>query len=411
VEAGFYWCGIAGIANGGIFDMSLLSTYLPRGMMAIGRSVIYTSTTVNYQQDTFGLVMLVGGGGSGAAIRGGDASDNKLLAQGGSAGCVVYQLIRFKAATDYVFTIPDGGVSRTPAANTATAGQSGGDATITSSALATITANGGLGGLVQKYTYASSQTETAMTLDFRTQSSGSGSETRFLSGRGGAIIGADAGMGASKGCAFATGGGAVNIFGLPWELCSGGSINCNPGTSSTGQNVAIATGGGGCSGNGGNFNLNGVTTYGGATGGGGAAGPATNYDAATPEVDGVGGDGGSVLSATLMQVDGVGLAGQYNAASPTYTLSGDGAGTGGIVHGLTAAMSGQFAGQFGGGGAAAAVGSGSAALYAGYGIIGGGGGACICDYLGSQTGAVASGAGGKGIAYIWLLTDFSKVKA
>jgi len=127
--------------------MTMLSSFLPRGLVPLSMMTMRESTTLNYSEDRFALVVLVGGGGGGGAGRGNDSwTDFGGAGQGGNGGGIAVQLVRFQAGVNYTFSVGSGGAGAAPAEGVAGTGSDGGNTTLTSTALSTITANGGKGG-------------------------------------------------------------------------------------------------------------------------------------------------------------------------------------------------------------------------------------------------------------------------
>lgn len=132
--------------------MSVLSSFLSRGLVPMSSLFIDKSDIFTYDQDMMALVILVGGGGSGgASFMGTGANQGKLAAVGGNGGGVAIQLLRIQAGLNYEFTIP-AAAEGVPASGVSTGlypeytGNDGGDTTLELPSGVIITAKGGKGG-------------------------------------------------------------------------------------------------------------------------------------------------------------------------------------------------------------------------------------------------------------------------
>lgn len=410
--------------------MSILSNYLPRGIVPVSNVLLTETTTVNYSQNVLVLLMLVGAGGSGGCWAQGNTGsigdEQKVHAQGGNAGGVVFQLVRLQAGVNYTLTPGTGGpavgdLSKVIAGAEYT-GTPGGDTTFAGGTLPTITANGGLGGRAWRI---ATGTTSSHDFDYQTQTWGSNADLIFPGGYGGKITLATT-LGTSTSQGIFTGGGAANVYGLDQELVSGGLFsNIFCGDFITRLNVA--TGGGGVSGRGGDVYP--IATVARdvlqiASGGGGAAGRAPLMTP-TPvgddeDHDGLGGAATGFSPGVLISLTGQGgdgLTGDQN--EDTGNNGEDGAGGGGFALDHDENESPIYGGDGGifGGGAACTdspnIGTTGQpdAIYGGEGGLGGGGGAAGtgCERYG-DAGAL-SGPGGDGFGMIFLLSDFGKVIA
>lgn len=384
--------------------MSLLSNYLPRGIVPVSQQTITESITINLDEAQLALVVLVGGGGSGGVAYGA-AGENILHAQGGNAGGVCMQLLRFKASTDYTITINSGGTAQTRTSAGASDGVAGGDVVLSSTALASnITAYGGDGGIAAQYDIDSGTYGTD--IGYNTQTFGAGADLIFDGGSGGKITIPT--KNTSKSHAIATGGGAANLFGLPATFVRGGDAVV---TSADATRIGIATGGGGVGGTGGDVSHQ-ALAWTVASGGGGAAGGGADYSGVpTAHEETAGGNGSLFTPQVLFPLDGAGLDGHYaNGSNPSLTTAGTGAGGGGVINVSTTYGDPINGGPFGGGGGVAGSGTTGSTITAGSGQYGGGGGGvCHSAYDSSFSGTLTSGAGGAGIAFVFFLSDFGKV--
>jgi len=342
-----------------------------------------SSYTYTFPYDGVVLVHVIGAGGSGGC------QFDKHGATGGGAGG--YSRKQFTVTSSTTATVTTGvGGSYVGPSQTEVEGNAGTNSTFVLSST-TLTANGG--GAGQRYGGATST---------GTGGTASGGDVNYTGGDGGTR-----GYAYNEERTIATGGGAVNLFGLASGEVNGGNNGSNQGGGFK------ATGGGGVGGHGGNIpeSMSYV-----ATGGGGSAGSArdmTNTDASGyGGQKGSGGAGGARLfrfgGPFLDGVGGVGIQTIYNGnwgfERNVFTTIGMGAGSGGCTTNTDndnpLVNSCQQAGIFGGGGGLV---TGQAyGGVAGDAIIGGGGGGATYYSSSSTQGNLGrrSGQGGDGVVII-----------
>ena len=334
-----------------------------------------SSYTYTFPYNGVVLVHVIGAGGSGGV----QTSD--YLTTGGGAGGYSRKQFTVTSSTTATITTGVGGKS----VGSGSSQDNGIDGTNTTFVLSstTLTANGGGGGL--RYPGPNA---------FAAGGTASGGDVNYQGGRSGKNYAQY-----NNQYRFATGGGAVNLFGLTTEAVGGGDI--------TNACQKSATGGGGTGGKGGNI---GCTAQYHASGGGGASGPAKeiengpNGEARTS----AGGSGGARLflfnGSLLDGVGGRGLVTDLNTSTgrseiPSFGTIGMGAGSGGMSQangggGYGSDLQPPTAGLFGGGGGTVCDGRGGHGSHA---SLGGGGGGCVSA---SNTPRRESGAGGDGVVII-----------
>lgn len=404
--------------------MSRLSDYLGRGVVPISQMAIHQAQDITPDSDLNTLVCLIGAGGSGGYYVNGDVDQystgqGRGHSQGGNAGGVCFQLVRMLAGETYSFTIGAGGAIAgvTSSVRAFGNGSAGTDTQLTSTAtgFTTLVAKGGQPGVgwgEWSGTGTSSQ-DTA----YPTQASwGSGADLIFPGGWGGKIT-TSITQSSGREVGFATGGGAVNLSGIDNELLRGGNIELS--ANSTG--AIAATGGGGSSGNGGDIDYSSTSSFVIATGGGSGFQPGGVSDSATANESTAGGMALGYFPSLLFAMLGAGGDGVISNAVSVGTKDDGGNGSGGGAHvgGTALAGSGTLRAGNGGifaGGAGAAdhsfSGGGFPWVYGGNaGIGGGGGGACTSPFDRSSSGRAYSGAGGDGLALVFILSDFGRVLA
>lgn len=219
--------------------MELPNSYWLAGAAQVTRLFLMSSRNVTAPFDGYMMLRGAGGGATGARAT---APAN---ATGASGSEYVLDIVQVAAGDSFVVTI---GAGASPAAANSN-GNNGGDTTITNSftSYSLTIKGGGAGQYVASGVAAGGVCPTG--------SGGSSRVVRHPGGSGGGITGA--GTTSKK-----TGGGAVNIFGLPAADVAGGQMRRIDAT-------ARATGGGGVGGKGGTI----LTTGTALSGGGGAGGP------------------------------------------------------------------------------------------------------------------------------------------
>ena len=387
--------------------------------------VLSSSQTYTARRTGIADVVCVGAGGQGGSSGKGNSLPSILNITGGGAGGYSRKRIPITAGDTFTVVVGAGGedATRMPGAGNDEAGNSGGESTFDhASATATIAldSNGGVGGLANRTTTASGATYAG-----GAGGTATGGDVNFTGGRGGTITRSNT---ASNMGNFATGGGAVAVFG---KAFNGGDINftANGSTSTT-----AATGGAGVGGNGGGVlygtsaNNSLCATSGGSAGGEGNGFTAAQTDAqshtsglsslATNDVTA----GGSRLPSHggygVAITEAINLAGQGGTGSTKGDLSGFNQAAYHTIYGgndripfdtdSSSEISDFYSGYSGptgwGGGGGAAAGPGNdnfsnIRIAAGNGapFAGGGGVACTCDSeLASGNGTVSSsGRGGK----------------
>lgn len=335
-----------------------------------------SSYTYTFPYDGTVIVHVVGAGGSGAA------QSNWYGCTGGGAGGYCRKQFSVTTSTTATVTTGTGGYG-VGNFQTEAEGISGGNTTFVLGS-DTLTANGGTGG--KRYPSANQRAAGG---------TASGGDVNYTGGSSG-----DNNFGYNSQYVRATGGGAVNLFGLS---------NVNGGDCDNGTQI-LATGGGGVGGKGGTSNNNSEKN---ATGGGGSAGPAEDIanDGNGSGRCSAGGQGGSRLFLfTGPVLDGVGGRGLMSMLTngtgrvvytPTDTI-GMGAGSGGLIAIDDYSNEGAegfvpMAGLFGGGGALASEGFGG---MGGSASLGGGGGGATTKVSSSSNCKRVSGAGGDGVVII-----------
>jgi hypothetical protein len=409
--------------------MSFLSSYLPRGMVPQSQILILEGQTFTFEQDTFALVCLVGGGGSGALYhRGNQSTDVKAGATGGNGGGVCIQLIRMIASEDYTFTLGTGGAERNASGTTEVGynGLTGNDSTLTSTAtgFSTITAKGGYGGVNSYAAFTGTDATDLVNTTQTGSNAGTGADIVFGPGYGGPIT--IASHSANRWRNIATGGGAPNIYGAAQSYLSGGMVdiqNLLGGTNTQNCSYTFATGGGGMGGRGGAFLIWGrpaVSSMTGPSGGGGAdTGAVTSYSNNSAFTNNIQkGEGSIIKQAAMLGMTGDGVDGETQSGStaPSFDIPGSGGGAGGFVPqgsgGNGDLMPDGGIGGGGGGNAVSGTPAGTYIYYAGDGGYGaGGGGMCSSGsgYTTNPAQARRSGSGGDGFAILCVMTDFGKV--
>ena len=199
--------------------------------------VIGYGTTFSPPYAVKAMVHCFGAGGSGAASHtnyGGDGS----LTTGGGAGEHSASILDLSPSVTYTAVVGAGGVRVYQQSNGGVGGNAGGLTSFAGSGITTITANGGGAGgyLNTPNTNAASQAGGA---------GGAGGAGAFLRYTGGAGGSATRGSGGYKSTSWATGGGAVGIYGTGF---AGGNCNYN------GENYGGTSGGGGTGSQGGQNN-------------------------------------------------------------------------------------------------------------------------------------------------------------
>lgn len=447
--------------------MSLLSSFLPRGLIPMTGIPIAYTTTFSVVQDTYVLLVVIGGGGSGGVVFDGNLTPGigttpwKCMAQGGNAGDICFQLARLKAGNSYLLVRGNGGVpvgADDPSASLggSIAGNDGGNTGFLdlTESLINITAAGGKGG--QAWDEEASIGGTNDRLEWQDNAGPTaGAELWFRGGRGGKINDAQQNIWANKSFALATGGGAVNLNGNANLWVTAGDIIYDIADGARLDEFTAATGGAGVGGRGGSITLQNQsgTNYFEAkaiSSGGGTASHAENvlavidaHDLAfaeyvqTPDAnDQIGGfrqGRANISMATLLNPRGEGGISQlvtddgdlnYWDEERAAQQAGDGAGGAGctVSSGFSSStqntLYGNPGGMFAGGGAVVggyAVGDKQwNTIYGGDGgfLGGGGGGACgLPEFSNGDNYTAWSGKGGDGGMIIFQLTDFSRVIA
>lgn len=402
--------------------MSRLSDYLGRGIVPVSQTTILETTAFTFDEDVFALVVLIGAGGSGGCVLNGPAGttgNGRAHAQGGNAGGTVMQLVRFVAGETYTFTIPDVtpgvGTTTNVTARTTYQGQDGGDTTLTSTLAgwSTITAYGGLGGVA--WAQASSSGTDSTDHAHRTQTWGANADLIFPGGYGGAIT-VSVTQNTNEERGIATGGGAVNLAGLPQASLNGGDAELSNASGSP----AIATGGGGINGHGGNAEYSGTgSQVGTVTGGGSTTGSGEDLDNSTASnVAGAGAEAVPYSPAVLFPLNGGSESGLLYTGSGAVD-GGPGAGGAAVItpsaYGSSTDDHAGDGGVFAGGGGITDVRSAGTQSkpYGGAGKWGGGGGGACNSPWGTVSAQQQgySGDGGQGVAFIFMLSDFGRVLA
>ena len=343
-----------------------------------------SSYTYTFPYDGVVLVHVIGAGGSGAC------QYNQYGATGGGAGGYSRKQFTVTSSTTATVTTGVGGNYVGPG-STYVNGNAGTNSTFVLGS-DTLTANGGGAGQ-----WGGSGTTTG------TGGTASGGDVNYTGGDGGTR-----GYTYNDQVTIATGGGAVNLFGLASGEVNGGNNN----TSKSGP--FKATGGGGVGGHGGNIDANMVYV---STGGGGSAGPAFDMPSSFNNVGhqqqrSSGGAGGARLfrfgGPFLDGVGGVAI-NLYYSSTPGWERNitatiGMGAGSGGCATNTdndSPTVNGcQQAGIFGGGGGLV-----TGQAYggnAGDAVVGGGGGAATYYTASSSQSNIGrrSGQGGDGVVII-----------
>ena len=407
--------------------MSFLSDYIRGSATPVTQIMFLETTTFSPPSNMMGLVVLIGAGGSGGLSLSGDTGTNgqrRMLATGGNAGGCVMQMVRFQSAYNYTFTMSGGATAEVSGTNISTGtaynGNDGSDTYLTSTApgWTEIRAEGGEGGKAANADGTGTY-NTAISFD-RTNGGrnwGSGGDLIFPGGCGGEITFTNA-LAASRYCSFATGGGAVNLGGLPEGKLDGGSIDNKENTFNT---QGVATGGGGVMGRGGDIVYN--SGDGDRASGGGSAtknGGDIDTTSGTNTTSAGGGDmrwdngtmfalrakgGDGVISSVITQ-------GEHGDEDSNTDFAGGGGG-GGYIY-TTSNTTDKWAargGRFGGGGGMVGgyhVNKDNTSAGGGSGSYGGGGsGVVTFQELNNNYGY--SGPGGRGVAFIFFMSDFGRV--
>lgn len=358
--------------------MSKLTEFLDRPRILNQLWVFPYSTTIIPDIDIWALVGVVGGGGSGARVHG---QPGYALAQGGNSGACALKNMYLNAGTSYTITVGAGGLSPSVVsagnAGTLSRFQGGG---------VTITANGGAGGKGNQSATGASSTVSPTVAAAATATGG---DFNFSGGQGGAYTYDPVSTGDS-GIIIATGGGAVNLNGLPGSRVKGGD-----GQIINRSSAIAATGGAGVGGHGGNVTIT-TGAWETVTGGGGSLGDAENGDNEPyyMRVGLLGGPGSGTIASKFYSPTGQGGDG-YNRFPNNPRMAGDGGGGGAFI----ATVPSEYwcaAGLFGGGGGCVPL-TNTGDFEAGDGIIGGGGGGLATTYSGLN---YRAGHGGNGLVFI-----------
>jgi hypothetical protein len=395
-----------------------------KNLTVIEEVCLTESQTYTARRTGIADVICVGAGGCGGSSGKGNVLPIILNCTGGGAGGYSRKRIPITAGDTFTVVVGAGGedATRMPGAGNNENGTAGGESTFdhaTATATIALDSNGGAGGICNQTTTASGATYAG-----GAGGTASGGDVNFTGGRGGTITRSN---NASNMGNFATGGGAVAVFG---QAFNGGDINFT----ANGTTLTIAaTGGAGVGGDGGNVAYGTSTTNGQcATSGGSASGEGNGFTAAQTAATSSGisalakVDAAPVGGSRLPSHGGYGICGN----SSTIVLAGNG-GTGATKSDSSGFNQAQYrtiyggndrvpfdvdsasmesftgypqaTGWGGGGGAAAGPGDDNASnirIAAGNGaaFAGGGGVACTCDSeLVSTNGTVSSsGRGGFG---------------
>ena len=240
-----------------------------KNLSVIEEVVLTSSQTYTARRTGIADVICIGGGGQGGSSGKTGLAVNNIT--GGGAGGYSRKRIPITAGDTFTVVVGAGGqasTSKMPGAGNLTAGSAGGESTFDhASATANIAldSNGGGGGLANQTTTASGATYAG-----GAGGTATGGDVNFTGGRGGTITRSNNSSG--QGC-FATGGGAVAVFG---DAYNGGDINFT----ASGNYTVAATGGAGIGGNGGNIAF-GTSSNNAqlATGGGSASGEGNGFTA------------------------------------------------------------------------------------------------------------------------------------
>lgn len=196
-----------------------------------------------------------GGGGQGGVDVGEYTSQEAAKCTGGGAGGFSQKVISVKVGDTFTVVVGAGGRNSNTNPTSATAGTAGGESTFADATAISdidLDSNGGAGG-------AANNATTQTTVAGGAGGTATGGDINVTGGAGGAVV-----MNTNSSRHFATGGGAVGVYGVGY---AGGGAN-------TRGNAAgiFSTGGGGVGGRGGNVaNTTNNETFGGANAGGGAA--------------------------------------------------------------------------------------------------------------------------------------------
>ena len=384
-------------------------------MVPVSSVILTEDQTLSYGTDLLAAIILVGAGGSGGSVTMSSTTKRKSYATGGNGGAVAIQLMRLSANTDYAFTIGSGGAgvgTSSPSGSVARQGNQGEPTSLDIGDTGTedIIAAGGAGGSAD--TQPLSFTDLWFFVGPQVYSpsgySGEGADLIIPSGPGGLITSQNSDVTYSR--ALATGGGAANILGAPASMVIAGNAWVQAGNSG---DAVIATGGAGVAGSGGDGTNS--STAGSpviiSTGGGGTAGKAPGTTSSSSGSSN-GGQGVPFNLNTLLAPNGAG--GNASGDSVASTPSPADAGGGGFGVGSEndtnfenwrAQPGGIFSG---GGGAASNTRTSGWRTHGGDGGLGGGGGGAVSN-PGDDGGF--SGDGGGGVAFIFLFSDFGKVRA
>lgn len=243
-----------------------------KNLTVIEEVCLTESQTYTARRTGIADVICIGAGGCGGSSGKGNVLPIILNITGGGAGGYSRKRIPITAGDTFTVVVGAGGedAERMPGASNNENGAAGGESTFAhASATATIAldSNGGAGGICNQDTTASGATYAG-----GAGGTATGGDVNFTGGRGGTITRSN---NASNMGNFATGGGAVAVFG---QAFNGGDINFTAnGTTST----TAATGGAGVGGDGGGI-LYGTTTNNSlcATSGGSASGEGNGFTAA-----------------------------------------------------------------------------------------------------------------------------------
>ena len=357
--------------------MSNLSSFLGPPYLSSTIRPFTSSGSFTPSRNLLAMVTVVGGGGSGAVLpfnATGTILDNGIWhALGGNAGAFSQSLLRLKSGVTYTITVGAGGASVNSITSGVGANGNAGTSSVFTGDGTTMTAPGGAGGTY--YNLATYVNSTTYTTNPAAAAVATGGQVNHDGGKGG--VAESYHTVANRGGVIATGGGAVNCYGLAVADVSGGKGGLN---NPTGPERRESTGGGGL---GGRRSIKKTTAgdyFSGGGGGAGGAGTDNNW------------------------IQGGGLEGAQNDLIKVYLPAGAGGyGNGGGAAGAgypggggggSNSASAGAGGVFGGGGATCCT---SGTVYGGNGGWGGGGGASSCI---AGTVTSTSGAGGQGIVFI-----------
>lgn len=241
-------------------DPGILETIIPFGV-----SGTWTAPFSGYA-----VFLVIGGGGSGAACSADNAAGVVAKGTGGGAGGFSMRRVLVTQGQVFTITIGAGGASVTATGANAQ-GLNGGLSSVVASGV-NIIANGGSGGVAA--------TGAAATPAGGAGGTATGGDVNYTGGAGGAISNVQ-GSGGAFGAAFATGGGAINVYNV---ISRGGNL-ADGGLPALANNTH-ASGGAGINGNGVD-----ISTYpsnqGNGIGGGSAGGSNLILPASTLTVFGI----------------------------------------------------------------------------------------------------------------------------